>query len=352
MSTTKENDQKLWQSVFTTAGGWSKAVALPDQQSASGPALAEVGGVVQCAHRGAETNGEALLPVNLTTYAPAQAGAWTPDTTAGGGAASWEAPALANADGTLVMVTTEGDSPEGHTPLVEYRLEPFRGQLTWKPQGTVMTNSGTRVAPAMAVLDGKVHLVYEDGELGYVGHLVYEGPGSWTRATGPDGKPTTTPGLRQIAKFGSRFRFRPMQRTSNIALAVHEGQLHMVLRTSRDSLELFHYVLDGGTWTGTDEPMSRPAPPADDLDAEQWQTSSQSAALASYDGKLHAVYPSAEGTDNLRHSTWTQAGGWTEPTDLVGHQSKHTPALLTFQDGPTGAQREALLLVHRGVQPS
>ncbi|MFE7302859.1 hypothetical protein [Streptomyces sp. NPDC057579] len=71
--------------------------------------------------------------------------------------------------------------------------------------------------------------------------------------------------------------------------------------------------------------------------------------MASYDGKLHAVYPSAEGTDNLRHTTWTKDGGWTEPKDLVGHESKHTPALLTFKDGPAGSQREALLLVHRGV---
>ncbi|MEU7642909.1 hypothetical protein AB0C11_44200, partial [Streptomyces sp. NPDC039016] len=71
--------------------------------------------------------------------------------------------------------------------------------------------------------------------------------------------------------------------------------------------------------------------------------------MASYDGKLHAVYPSAEGTDNLRHTTWTKDGGWTEPKDLVGHESKRTPALLTFKDGPAGSQREALLLVHRGV---
>ncbi|MEU6662987.1 hypothetical protein [Streptomyces sp. NPDC046821] len=123
----------------------------------------------------------------------------------------------------------------------------------------------------------------------------------------------------------------------------------MVLRHSSAALGLFHTVFDGTTWTSSDEPMSQPNPQAGDPENPEnpYHASRQGAAPASYGGKLHVVYPSAEGTTNLRHATWTKDGGWSEPEKLVGHESVNTPALLAFKDGPAGAERESLLLVYR-----
>ncbi|MFE0648733.1 hypothetical protein ACFVZH_09130 [Streptomyces sp. NPDC059534] len=71
-------------------------------------------------------------------------------------------------------------------------------------------------------------------------------------------------------------------------------------------------------------------------------------ALASYDGRLHAVYSTPENA--LRHTTWTAKDGWADGEDVEGRESEEMPALLVFKDGPAGGEREALLLVNRGVE--
>ncbi|MFD9825537.1 hypothetical protein [Streptomyces violascens] len=53
--------------------------------------------------------------------------------------------------------------------------------------------------------------------------------------------------------------------------------------------------------------------------------------------------------DAQRHITWTADGGWSEPVTLKGHDSNNTPALLVCKEGPAGNEREALLMVHRGI---
>ncbi|MFB6878089.1 hypothetical protein [Streptomyces sp. NPDC056323] len=62
---------------------------------------------------------------------------------------------------------------------------------------------------------------------------------------------------------------------------------------------------------------------------------------------MRAVVPGLDG-DNLHHTTWTKAGGWTKPVELEGHPSNTAPALLPFREGPAGAERDAFVLVHRG----
>ncbi|WP_333764309.1 hypothetical protein [Streptomyces sp. IBSBF 2390] len=66
-------------------------------------------------------------------------------------------------------------------------------------------------------------------------------------------------------------------------------------------------MFDGTTWS---EPTPVPGAPL----------ARDSAGLASYDGKLHAVYPLA-GSDALRHLTWTKKDGWSKGEDLKGRES-------------------------------
>ncbi|MGW1997577.1 hypothetical protein [Embleya sp. NPDC001921] len=134
------------------------------------------------------------------------------------------------------------------------------------------------------------------------------------------------------------------------ALAVHDGNLHLLrsawlTKQNPDDFlgrgeqereyRLWHAVFDGTAWSeGTllhATHVSRYPP-----------------ALASYDGRLHAVYSTPENA--LRHTTWTAKDGWADARDVEGRESEEMPALLVFKDGPTGAEREALLLVNRGVE--
>lgn len=108
--------------------------------------------------------------------------------------------------------------------------------------------------------------------------------------------------------------------------------------------DLRHAVFDGTTWHALPPFAMTPG-------AEQTQltASRRGAALASFDGKLHAVYPAVH-SNRLIHRTWTvTGGGWTAPVALEGHDSNNTPALLPFREGPSGVERQALLLVHRGI---
>ncbi|WP_455356955.1 hypothetical protein [Streptomyces sp. SYSU K217416] len=66
-----EDDQRLWRSVFTTAGGWGEDVPFADHQSVAAPALAEAAGTLVCVHRGARVEGKAQQAVRWTWHRPA-----------------------------------------------------------------------------------------------------------------------------------------------------------------------------------------------------------------------------------------------------------------------------------------
>ncbi|MGW3324813.1 hypothetical protein [Streptomyces virginiae] len=140
-----------------------------------------------------------------------------------------------------------------------------------------------------------------------------------------------------------------------MTLAVHDGALHLVCRDSAGAEydndagvtggHLLHAVFDGGEWDDLGHDELRVS---DSKGLDGVPISRRGASLASRGGKLHAIYPSVEG-DNLHHTTWTKAGGWTKLVELEGHPSNNTPALLPFKEGPAGAERETLLLVHCGI---
>ncbi|MFD3992002.1 hypothetical protein [Streptomyces sp. NPDC058583] len=269
---------------------------------------------------------------------------------------------MVNDNGTLRMVYTTNENEQLNGPqLWEAELRVKDGKASWHGIGRNAI-TGNSVAPALAVFGGKVHLLCVDLADGVFKHLVRDLPESEEGDTEPDdslgaetpnwvplmapegGRRLATPPLdadqlrREWSESGDGMR-------GNLALAAHDDKLHMVYNASGT---LYHAMFDGSTWT--DDGFSLPGDPFthEGVTYPGSARSPRAAALASYDDKLHAVYPS-DSNDRLRHSTWTQDGGWTMPVELKGHDSRNTPALLPFKEGPAGAEREALLLVHRGM---
>ncbi|MFE5562899.1 hypothetical protein [Streptomyces sp. NPDC056544] len=388
----QEDDQNLWRAVYTPERGWFPRVAFADHLSIAAPALAEVDGTLYCAHRGARQGQKKQLPLRWTSFTPAsvqpfvaalekvrrplpedaadaqrqkwqsdvtaatealaQARKWAPDRHADGIASS-ETPALVNDNGTLRMVFTRLGSADGagrRSSLWETHLDDAGGKPTWAPPKRILFAGSCPLAPGLAVFNGAVHLAYVDPGRASVQHLVRDAEGRWAPVTDTDGKPITLPSRGEtVDPHADRKGLDKYGWPGNVALAVHDGELHMVLRASpavfdfdgkeEQGGEVLHAIFDGNSWNDEHEFL---LPDGDPMGSRR------SAALASYDGKLHALMPDAE-SDTLEHTTWTREGGWTEPVKVDGHDSNNTPALLTYKEGPAGAEREALLLVHRGV---
>ncbi|MFD9454166.1 hypothetical protein ACFWBC_13895 [Streptomyces sp. NPDC059985] len=373
MTQQQEDDQNLWRSVYTT-DGWSPDVAFADHLSVGAPALAEVNGTLYCAHRGARQEGETVLPVQWTSFTPAathryvsaleeagrplpgnasqeavaereariqaaaaalgQAQKWTPDASVFM-ADSLETPAIVNDNGTLRMVfSARGGRGDGFWELYEAELDTTADTPEWTQPRFVegAFNSGNVcVAPALAVFDGALHLAYLELEGRVVGHLVRGPEGVWKHATREDDTfvdriEVGGDHLLDEWKKGEGMR-------ANLSLAVHDGRLHLLHGTDLSPGRAVHSVFDGKEWRQIDM-----------LEVAAWRT----AALASFAGALHAVLPAGE--DRLKHLTWTgEEKGWEDGANLDGHDSGNTPALLAFTGGPPCQEREALLLVHRGV---
>ncbi|MEU3910225.1 hypothetical protein [Streptomyces sp. NPDC029721] len=147
-------------------------------------------------------------------------------------------------------------------------------------------------------------------------HLVRNTEGGWTPAVDDKGETLKTPyvdseRLRwEWQKSGQGMR-------ANLALAAHDGKLHLVHNAFG---ELMHAVFDGKAWTSTDFEtpwghLPAPVEPGKCADAAR---SRLTAALASFGGKLHALFPPSEkdAGNALRHCTWTEAGGWTRPVPM------------------------------------
>lgn len=373
-----DDDQNLWRSVFTTDGGWSPDVAFADHLSAGAPALAQVGGTLYCVHRGGHEGKRDLQGLAWTSFTPAaarpyvaaletaakplaegsspqQIAAWEEKLRAAGAAldqarrwtsdtlvddhgetppASGDTPALVDDNGTLRMVYAFGLRGSPWPPqLFETTLDTGSGAPRWtNPNG--ITHLGlTCIAPVMAVLDGQVHLVHLELDERWIGHMVRGADGTWQDFTRPDG---TKPDYIRIEGDHLKQEWEEGHgMAASTALAAHDGRLHLLHRTAENPTTVIHSVFDGTDWKETA-----------DFEAETGRT----AALASFDGVLHAVVPAGE--DTLLHRTWTSDGGWTDgTTTLTGHPSTYAPGLLAFKDGPAGQEREALLMVHRGVDP-
>lgn len=378
----QEDDQNLWRAMYTTEKGWSEGVAFADHLSFAAPALAEVGGTLYCVHRGARQEGEGQkhLPVRWTSFTPASvqpfltaldkaarplpqgataeqtaawqakleaaakaveaARKWTPDAYAYD-CASTETPALVNDGGTLRMVFTSAEEHFGgwSTHLYETELIIENGSVFWGRPKEVSEGHGALLAPALAVFNGTVHLLCVDLQSGRLIHAVRDAKGKWTPLRDDKNKRLATPWI-DADRLREEWEESKDGMRANLSLAAHDGKLHLVHNASG---LLWHAVFDGTTWTGTEPWTAAFLPsttPVEENKGGDAALSRRTAALASYDGKLHAVYPGDEG-DALRHSTWTQDGGWTRPVVLEGHDSNNTPALLAFKEGPAGARGAA-----------
>ncbi|MET8756217.1 hypothetical protein ABZW32_39950, partial [Streptomyces sp. NPDC004667] len=312
------DDQNLWRAVFTSEKGWSPGVGFADHLSIAAPALAEVDGTLYCVHRGARDGEEKQQPINWTSFTPAtlkpyvtaleeartplpedateeqvaqwqknvQAAAdalaaarrWTPDARVGW-IRSTEAPALVNDGGTLRMVFTnaEPDYDTTYLSLAEVELKRDGDKVRWGQPVAIeadrMSGSAS-FAPALAVFNGQVHLLYAVPDEGCIVHLVRHDAGDWQPVAAADGTEVATPALRQTPPQWVMEHLKKDGYVGNLALAVHDGKLHLVYRDYALSPRLVHAVFDGTTWTKA-EPVG--------------QSSRRTAALASYDGKLHAV---------------------------------------------------------------
>lgn len=390
-----EDDQNLWRSVYTTAGGWGPDEPFADHKSIAAPALAQFGNAFVCAHRGSreETSGwQARTPLRWTSHDPAsskpyaqelarlvsaarpadgaeqeapalpgeiaaqlekaaadyeQSRKWTPDAKIPD-QVSVETPALAVFDSKLrcVYLAPDPDNPLMSLTryLMEIELDSVKGQWS-SPQPVLdeeepldFSHLGEDFQPQDMFLAGpalieyadRLHLLWADTQSLQIIHLVRgKGADSWWEVpVGEDGRPSATPALRPDTSK----QWTDLKYPANLAVALHGGALHLLYRgdTGATSGSLWHAVYDGTSW-------SKPTATG--------YNSRRGAALASYDGKLHAVYPDGSST-RLAHATWVN-GSWGKAEFIEGHDSKNSPALLTFRESPDGS--EALLLVHRGV---
>ncbi|MFJ2650456.1 hypothetical protein ACIO1C_27510 [Streptomyces sp. NPDC087420] len=240
-----------------------------------------------------------------------------------------ETPAIVNDNGTLRMVFTDegADFSELYEAELRYTED---GEPEWTVIDSLTDEAGDGLqrpsAPALAFFNGQVHLLYADVGRQRICHLVRRN-GRWDAAS--------SRAAELHDSFDAVLKKRLKEEhgyPGNLATAVHDGKLHLLYRITQAKGYLFHTAFDGTSWSN----------PAGGV------LTRRTAALASYDGKLHAVFPSPT-TDNLAHATWTEADGWSKVQNLDGHDSRNTPALVAFKDGPAGEEREALLLVRRGV---
>ncbi|MGW7458124.1 hypothetical protein [Streptomyces sp. NPDC054797] len=174
-------------------------MTLADHVSAAAPALAEVRGILYCAHGGGVEESEDQPPVRRTSFTPSAtqpfvaaleaAGKALPEDATAEQTERWNAErraaadALEHRDGEAVwaeprVVSSSGDD-EG----------PWEGQQSAWPEETRQLPLG----PALAVYDGALHLVYADPYNGQVRHLVRDAEhDSWSMPT--DRWPALKPG--------------------------------------------------------------------------------------------------------------------------------------------------------------
>lgn len=368
-----EEDRNLWCSVYTTADGWSEGGRFADHRSAATPALALDGDTLVCVHRGARHGVKEGTPLRWTSYTPVdvkgplakvdevkgryredladgnraaldadlteataavdEANRWTPDSDLGNGNLAFHTPTIA--------------AYEGNVYSVYYRFwDGGREGLgtTYRPAGGTWTEArkygggrgnGPGRWPGLAVYKDQLHLVFagdrtgeepEGWKGGIVQHATLSEDHEWAPVRqGPGGVQLEVVNAeQQEAAMAAN-----MRSPGNYALAEHDGLLHLLYCKEYD-LRLWHATYDGNTWSK--------ATPLDSL------TSRRGASIASYDGKLHAVYPSSD--SNLLHHAVYQDGKWSKSEAIAGHESRHTPALLTYTEAD-GSRN--LILVHRGV---
>ncbi|MDV5145416.1 hypothetical protein R1T08_14645 [Streptomyces sp. SBC-4] len=272
--------------------------------------------------------------IETATGAIDSARRWTPDASVHGQEA-WETPALGYLGGTLDCVYRT--FPERAQPRL-YSTSLRAG--TWSEprevdlSDVIETSEEAASAPALAVYQGKLHLVLVLADLGMIIHPARESSARegwtekdsrWTAVRNDKGSEVVGPPVEHVdSDFGLDGY------PANLALAEHGGLLHLLYRQSKSDQRLWHATFNGTKWSkGT---------------ALDGLTTRHGAALAVHDGKLHAVYPSPDDL-LLRHAVF-EDGKWGTGQAITGHESNNTPALLTYREADG---TESLILVHSGI---
>lgn len=371
-----EDGQTLWRAVYTTRGGWSSGSALAEHESVAAPVIAGLRGTLLCIHRGARQKGLTAVPLRWTSFTLADTQPYVDQvnrhregggTSAGGAASKDRSAACARAGADLERArgwAPDADLPEQlslDTPALAFHngvvycaystVHPDEGDVTvavtrlrdpkagWQPAGLLRQGDfggrTTPYGPALVSYGGKLHLLVANLAKAGVTHLVAEPPAGDADIVWRPAFPAASPrGATPFVFTEERhFAWALDGYPASLAATVHDGAVHLVYRGQGDGdSTLSHAVYDGEGWTET-------------VRMGEQYVSRQGAALASYDGVLHVVFPSAE-SDVLRHGVW-DGDTWSFPASLSRHVSNDTPALLVFRDGP--ARTESLLMVNRGV---
>ncbi|MFK0238064.1 hypothetical protein [Streptomyces vinaceus] len=360
------DEESLRSALYTAAKGWtawSREGLLAGERSTSEPVLALLpGGQVLCAYRGPGNMSEGELEeakgrrqVLWTAFDPAHpgdAGAKNKRAVRGGlrGTLASASPGVGVLGDTVVLIHSdqEWNYMERHESArsIAWHTDPDRdpddepqdaakGPKELNIHGRIGEDAAAASSgPAMTFFRDALHLIIPKSIGAQAGQAVrrttHEGPGWGTWSSASPNEPGPTRGVMG----------------GYIAATVHDDGLHVVWadaegvvahgpeKTTRLSTpgQLRHTVFDGTSWS-----QHTPLGPR--------HISRRGAALASYDGKLHAVYPDPD-SDHLLH-TALDGTTWSTPTVIPGHDSHHAPALLTFHHGPH--KQPGLLLVHRGA---
>lgn len=338
-----------------------------------------------CAHRGARKGDKGVLPLRWTSYKPKDAqplldrvaelkvrrteelaGAdlealekeietatglvdaarrWIPDAGIGGQDA-WETPALEYLGGTLDCVYRT--FPEHGLPGLHSTSLTTGG--TWSAprevdlSAVLQYGQESASAPALAVFQGKLHIVFALANTGVLLHLARKAgvrpqdEKEWTDADHDSyaqenapadlrwealktaqGQPVFGPGVERVKPSESDFLGLDGY-PANLALAEFGGLLHLLYRQSKGDQRLWHATFDGAE-------RSKGA-------ALNGLTSRFGAGLDVYDGKLHAVYPLPRTTSCCATPSTRTASG------APGSPSRGTRATTPLPSSPS-ARRAA-----------
>jgi len=277
---------------------WSENVPIPDQKSKAAPALAVFRNVIHMVHLGDSSN-------DIWWSTSTDGIAWTPNVRIPD-QRSKATPALAVINDRLHMVHLGNTSNDIWWSI-------FDGTRWNKSDGTPgnerIPDQKSKVAPALAVYDGKLHMVHLGNTSNDIWWSMFDGV-SWKQGDG------VTEGNTRIK--GQRSKASP-------ALAAFGGRLHMV-HLGESSNDIWWSSFDGNDWWSNVR--------------IRCQKSKASPALTVFGGALHMVHLG----DSSNRLWWSIYDGseWTPNVVISNQKSKATPALVAT---PAGTQ---LLMVHLG----
>ena len=204
-------------------------------------------------------------------------------------------PAMAMFDGKLHMVHLGNSSNNiWHTTYDE-------DTSTWTPNVKISSQS-SKASPSLAVFDGKLHMVHLGNSSNNIWHTTHEAGSA-------------------LGDWAPNIKISDQSSKAPPSLAVFDGKLHMV-HLGNTSNNIWHTTYEAGS------PLGEWAPNAKIPD----QTSKAPPSLAVFDGKLQMVHL-GNSSNNIWHTTY-EAGSaladWAPNAKIPGQTSKAPPSLAEF----------------------